>query len=182
MGISIRAYARHRGVTDTSVHKAIRAGRITPEGDGTIDAARADAEWARNSDAPRGGTRSKPVRVALPEHASEAPASLPGSSGSPGAAGTSLLQARTVNEVVKAQTNKVRLARLKGELVDRPQAIAHVFKLARSERDAWLNWPARVSAQLAAKLELDAHTMHVALENAVREHLQELGNLTASVD
>ena len=65
MGISIRAYARHRGVTDTSVHKAIRAGRITPEGDGTIDAARADAEWARNSDAPRGGTRSKPVRVAL---------------------------------------------------------------------------------------------------------------------
>jgi len=31
-------------------------------------------------------------------------------------------------------------------------------------------------------LELDAHTMHVALENAVREHLQELGNLQASVD
>ena len=27
MGISIRAYARHRGVTDTAVHKAIRAGR-----------------------------------------------------------------------------------------------------------------------------------------------------------
>ena len=57
--------------------------------------------------------------------------------------GTSLLQARTVNEVVKAQTNKVRLARLKGELVDRSQAVAHVFKLARAERDAWLNWPAR---------------------------------------
>ena len=36
MGISIRAYARHRGVSDTAVHKAIRAGRITPEADGTI--------------------------------------------------------------------------------------------------------------------------------------------------
>lgn len=176
MGISIRAYARHRGVTDTSVHKAIRAGRITPEGDGTIDAARADAEWARNSDAPRAGTRSKPVRVALPEPASEAPASLPGSPG------TSLLQARTVNEVVKAQTNKVRLARLKGELVDRPQAIAHVFKLARSERDAWLNWPARISAQMAARLGIEPHTMHVALEAAVREHLQELGELRPRVD
>jgi hypothetical protein len=82
MGISIRAYARHRGVTDTAVHKAIRAGRITPEADGTIDADRADREWARNSDA-------------LPAGAS--------------------LQARTVNEVVKAQTNKVRLARLKGD-------------------------------------------------------------------
>jgi hypothetical protein len=96
--------------------------------------------------------------------------------------GTSLLQARTVNEVVKAQTNKVRLARLKGDLVDRSQAIAHVFRLARSERDAWLNWPARISAQMAAKLEVDAHALHVALEAAVREHLIELGELRPRVD
>ena len=96
--------------------------------------------------------------------------------------GTSLLQARTVNEVVKAQTNKVRLARLKGDLVDRSQAIAHVFRLARTERDAWLNWPARISAQMAAKLEVDAHALHVAIEAAVREHLMELGELRARVD
>ena len=47
MGISIRAYARHRGVSDTAVHKAIRSGRITPEADGTIDPGRADRDWAR---------------------------------------------------------------------------------------------------------------------------------------
>ena len=92
------------------------------------------------------------------------------------------MQARTVNEVVKAQTNKVRLARLKGELIDRSDAIAHVFNLARNERDAWLNWPARVSAQMAAKLQVDPHTMHVALEAALREHLQELGDVQAGVD
>lgn len=68
------------------------------------------------------------------------------------------------------------------ELVDRPQAIAHVFKLARAERDAWLNWPARISAQMAAKLGVDAHTLHVALETAVREHLQELGDVRPRVD
>lgn len=179
MGISIRAYARHRGVTDTAVHKAIRAGRITPETDGTIDAARADREWARNSDVPKTGTRAKAAKVAVPEGGTgvggDGPAALP-------TGGASLLQARTVNEVVKAQTNKVRLARLKGELVDRPHAIAHVFKLARSERDAWLNWPARISAQMAAKLNIDPHTMHVALEAAVREHLQELGELRPRVD
>lgn len=159
MGISIRAYARHRGVTDTAVHKAIRAGRITPEADGTIDADRADREWARNSDVPKAGTRAKEAKVVVPETgtpSNDGPAALP-------TGGTSLLQARTVNEVVKAQTNKVRLARLKGELVDRPQAIAHVFKLARSERDAWLNWPARISAQMAARLDVDPHAMHVAL-------------------
>ena len=175
MGISIRAYARHRGVTDTAVHKAIRAGRVTPEADGTIDPDRADREWARNTDTPKKGTQQRADSVTVRESAGEQTAALP-------SGGTSLLQARTVNEVVKAQTNKVRLARLKGELVDRPQAIAHVFKLARSERDAWLNWPARVSAQMAAKLGIDPHPMHVALEAAVREHLQELGELRPRVD
>ena len=72
--------------------------------------------------------------------------------------------------------------KLKGELVDRPQAIAHVFKLARSERDAWLNWPARISAQMAARLGIEPHAMHVALDAAVREHLQELGELRPRVD
>ena len=179
MGISIRAYARHRGVTDTAVHKAIRTGRVTPEADGTIDVDRADADWARNTDSPKRGTNQRAESVVVREVSGEPSAGLPSS---PGTGGTSLLQARTVNEVVKAQTNKVRLARLKGELVDRPQAIAHVFKLARSERDAWLNWPARVSAQMAVKLGLDPHPMHVALENAVREHLQELGDMRPRVD
>ena len=193
MGLSIRAYARHRGVTDTAVHKAIRSGRINALADGTIDPDQADAQWERNTSSPKTGTQRPTIKVKVPEfdgdvggERSGAGAANNTSSGGGGAGsgtgGTSLLQARTVNEVVKAQTNKVRLARLKGELIDRPQAIAHVFKLARSERDAWLNWPARVSAQMAAKLEIDAHTMHVALENAVREHLQELGNLQASVD
>ena len=74
--------------------------------------------------------------------------------------GTSLLQARTVNEVVKAQTNKVRLA----------------------ERDAWLNWPARISAQMAAGLGVDPHALHVALDAAVRQQLQDLGDLQPKVD
>jgi len=185
MGLSIRAYARHRGVTDTAVHKAIRSGRINALADGTIDPDEADAQWARNTSAPKTGTQRPTVKVTVPEVDGDGERSGVGTAtntGSGGGGGTSLLQARTVNEVVKAQTNKVRLARLKGELIDRPQAIAHVFKLARSERDAWLNWPARVSAQMAAKLDIDGHTMHVALENAVREHLQELGNLQASVD
>jgi len=203
MGLSIRAYARHRGVTDTAVHKAIRSGRITPEPDGTVDPNRADLERDPNTDSPRQGTKQKAVTVKFPQgdvsaagvasgstedsigsgpSASQGSNSGGNNGGGGGGGGTSLLQARTVNEVVKAQTNKVRLARLKGELVDRPQAIAHVFKLARSERDAWLNWPARVSAEMAVKLGLDPHPMHVALENAVRDHLQELGDLRPRVD
>jgi hypothetical protein len=165
MGLSIRAYARHRGVTHVAVIKAIEAGRITQQTDGTIDPEQADREWERNTSTSR--------RKSTMQNQTAAESISTGSANG----STSLLQARTVNEVVKAQTNKVRFAQLKGEFVDRPQAIAHVFQLARTERDAWLNWPARISAQLAAKLDVDPHVMHVALEAAVREHLQELGEL-----
>ena len=183
MGLSIRAYARHRGVSHVAVKKAIDSGRITPEPDGTIEPNRADLEWAQNTVSARkpATPKSTPAAAAEPPRArgmeSAEPAAPVLSTG-----GTSLLQARTVNEVVKAQTNKVRLAQLKGDLVDRSQAIAHVFRLARTERDAWLNWPARISAQMAAKLEIDAHELHVAIESAVRDHLIELGELRARVD
>ena len=171
MGLSIRAYARHRGVSHVAVKKAIDSGRITPEADGTIEPNRADLEWAQNTVSAR---KSPPAKTASAAAEPAAPALSTG--------GTSLLQARTVNEVVKAQTNKVRLAQLKGDLVDRSQAIAHVFRLARTERDAWLNWPARISAEMAAKLEVDAHELHVALESAVRDHLIELGDMRPRVD
>ena len=182
MGLSIRAYARHRGVSHVAVKKAIDSGRITPEADGTIEPNRADLEWAQNTVSARKPAPAKvaPAAVELPRARTMEPAEPAAPVLSTG--GTSLLQARTVNEVVKAQTNKVRLAQLKGDLVDRAQAIAHVFRLARTERDAWLNWPARISAQMAAKLEIDAHELHVALESAVRDHLIELGELRARVD
>ena len=118
---------------------------------------------------------AEPVRAPVRD-AAEAPAQTLSSGG------TSLLQARTVNEVLKAQLNKVELARRKEELVDRSQAIAHVFRLARTERDAWLNWPARISAQMAAGLGVDPHVLHVALDAAVRQQLQDLGDLQPKVD
>jgi hypothetical protein len=153
----------------------------------------ADAQWAANTTPTRrsvadvaidkpalqvsAAVREIPQAAARPQRETTEPPTPALSSG-----GTSLLQARTVNEVVKAQTNKVRLARLKGELVDRSQAVAHVFKLARAERDAWLNWPARISSQMAAGLGVDAHVLHVALDAAVRQQLQDLGDLQAKVD
>jgi hypothetical protein len=179
MGLSIRAYARHRGVSHVAVMKAIEAGRVTPEADGSINPERADREWNQNTVSPRKrpATDNQTAPQAVVREQTVEPTTNNLSTN-----GTSLLQARTVNEVVKAQTNKVRLARLKGDLVDRSQAIAHVFRLARTERDAWLNWPARVSAQMASQLNIEAHDLHVILETAVREHLAELGELNPRVE
>jgi len=188
MGLSIRAYARHRGVSHVAVKKAIDTGRITALPDGTIDPDAADAQWAQNTLQPRRAVAQEQASSPKPRRApATSDATPPRDAPEPGttplsAGGTSLLQARTVNEVLKAQLNKVELAHRKKELVDRAQAVAHVFKLARIERDAWLNWPARISGQMASALGVDAHQMHVALEAAVREHLIELGELRPRVD
>ena len=45
MGVSIRAYARQRGVSHVAVLRAAKSGRIPLEADGTIDPAKADAAW-----------------------------------------------------------------------------------------------------------------------------------------
>ena len=184
MGISIRAYAKRRGVSETAVRKAIKTGGFKPESDGTIDPTKADAQWDRNTDAAQ-QRATKPAGKPVPNEAiqsvRETVGESPLSSGL-GSGGTTFLQARTANEVLKAQTNKLRLARLKGELVDRSQAIAQVFKLARAERDAWLNWPSRVSATLAAELGVDPHALHVVLEREVRRHLEELGQFHPRID
>ena len=77
--------------------------------------------------------------------------------GLPAAGGMTFLQARTANEVLKAQERRLRLQQLKGELVDRARAVSLVFRLARDERDAWSGWPARIAAVLAAELGCDTH-------------------------
>lgn len=181
MGLSIRAYARHRGVSDAAVRKAIKTGRIAPEPDGTVDPVKADAAWDRNTDGAQQRQPQRPASQEAIQTVRDTAGEAPLASGI-GTGGTTFLQARTANEVLKAQTGKVRLARLKGDLVDRSQAIAHVFTLARAERDAWLNWPARISAPMAAKLGVDPHALHLTLDTAVREHLLELGELRPRVD
>jgi hypothetical protein len=118
------------------------------------------------------------VRETLRERGEPIAAGIPGSS--PGQAMT-FMQARTANEVLKAQERRVRLQRMNGELVDRAKAVAQVFRLAREERDAWVNRPARVAAMIAAELEVDTHRLHTVLERHVREHLTELAEVRPSL-
>ena len=180
MGVSLRAYAKHRGVSDTAVRKAIKSGRIQAESDGTIDIDKVDRQWDRNTDRAQ-QRKSLGATKAVPKAALDAVADTLGENGNTGGT-TTYMQARTANEVLKAQTHRIKLQPLKNELVDRAKAIAHVFRMARAERDAWLSWPARVSAQMAAELEVDPHQMHVLLECYVRQHLTELSDIQPKVD
>ena len=176
MGLSIRAYARQRGVSHVAVLRAVKQGRVALEPDGTVDAAKADASWERSSDP----TCRKPTAEKLRPVAEAAVGSVRETlkeQGLPASGNVTFVQARTAHEIAKAHLARLRLQERKGELVERAKATALVFRLAREERDAWINWPARVAALMAAELGVEAHPMQKLLETHVRAQLAELAEV-----
>src|SRR5512134_2293665 len=175
-GMSEREYATHAGISRGAVQKARASGRLVLHPDGSIDATASDARRVQATDPAMQRATMRPVPDAavgavsetLREHGLPAPVS---------SGGMTYLQARTANEALKAQERKMRLQKLKGELVDRARATALVFRLARQERDAWAGWPARVAAMMAAELGIGAHAMQTVLETHVRQHLGELADM-----
>jgi hypothetical protein len=187
-GMSEREYAARAGLSRGAIQKAKVVGRLALHPDGSIDAAASDARRAAATDP------SKQRGVRAPEQSpAPAPAHSPKLKPVPNAAlsamgdtlrenglpppaggGATFLQAKTANEVLKSQERRLKLQKLKGELVDRARAEALVFRLARETRDAWVNWPARAAALIAAELGMDPAAMQKVLEAHVRAHLNEL--------
>lgn len=182
MGVSIRAYARHRGVSHVAVMRAIKAGRVPAEPDGTIDQTKADAAWERSTDPGRSRAKPKTTSEKLRPIAEAAVGSVRETlkeQGLPAGGSVTFVQARTAHEIAKAHLARLRLQRMKGELIDRARTTAMVFRLAREERDTWINWPARVAALMASELGVEAHSMQKTLESHVRAHLAELTEVKA---
>lgn len=199
MGVSRRKYAEMRGVSHVAVMKAIQTGRITTLPDGSIDPETANRQWTAQTDpafqrgdhSTRQGVESaREVRKgfkAVPNAAFEAVASILQDEGvepkpsadAPAASsfGVQIQRSRLANDVIKAQTAKVRLQKMNSVLVDRQKGEAKVFELARQERDSWRNWPPRVSANIAAELNVDAHLVELTLEKYIREHLESLSEV-----
>ena len=185
MGMSERQYAAHAGISRGAVQKARAAGRLVLHPDGSIDAAASDVRRAETTD-PARSRRGPAERVRpVPEAAVAAVGETlreQGLAAPPANSAMTFLQARTANEVLKAQERRIRLQKLKGELVERARAEELVFRLAREEREAWVTWPARVAALMAAELSaacseevhVEVAAMQKILEDHVRSHLEEL--------
>jgi hypothetical protein len=182
-GMSERQYATHVGLSRGAIQKARKAGRLVVHADGSIDCAASDARRAVMTDpAKQRPSSTRPKLKPVPEAALSAVGDTlreQGLSAPTGGATTTFLQARTANEVLKAQERRLKLQKMKGELVALDRAKVLVFRLARQERDAWVNWPGRVAAIMAAEFGVEVATMHEALERQVRLHLGELADVRA---
>ena len=175
-GLSERAYAAHSGLSRGAIQKARKAGRLVVYGDGSINAAASDARRAEMTD---------------PDQQRRSTGGDTGFSGP--ADSSSYLKARTALTVYQAQERQLAIQKKKGTLVDRARAETLVFRLALQERDAWVTWPSRIAALIAADLTaevekqsgetvtIEAAILQRVLETHVRAQLDALADLRVSL-
>jgi hypothetical protein len=170
--VSLRGYAKHRGVSLRAVQKAIHSGRIAPTASGKIDIEVADGQWQRNT-GPRPTSRTAaPPRVAtsVARPAPEPPLKAE-TSGQPG---LDYSRARAVRENYLARLTKIEFEERSGNLVSKQEVEVAAFNRYRTFRDNMLNIPDRLAAVLAA--EVDPATIHEMLTGEIRRALQESSN------
>jgi hypothetical protein len=151
--LSLRAYARHRGVSLAAVQKAIQTGRIQTTAEGRIDVAQADQEWERNT------------------HYGTTPATGDGA-----VSGPSYAQSRAIREAYLARLAKIEYEERTGKLISRDEVQVAAFNRFRVFRDNMLNIPDRMAAMLAA--ESDARKVHELLTGEIRKALHEFADGT----
>ncbi|ABK44557.1 conserved hypothetical protein [Magnetococcus marinus MC-1] len=184
MGVSIRQYAKLRGVSDAAVRKAIKAGRISKEPDGTVDPAKADAAWERNTNpaqqreiSANGGANPSANQAANPGYAppanqpqrfaSQTPPSPPLKQGAP-----DYQTSRAIREAYSARLVKLDFEERSEQLVSSDEVKVSAFNLARRVRDRLFTIPHRLSSVLAS--ENDAGVIEERLDQELRKALEEL--------
>ena len=157
IGVSVKECARLLGVSDTAIHKAVKAGRCEKNSDGSVDVEAVRLGMALTADPLRGGQRQAGV---FGEASTGSAVSLPGElpfygseSDAPTASGLAaapvavtaaesgrghrpLLDARTLTEQARAEREQIELAKLKGtlaEIAPITRAVHDAMVAARSE-------------------------------------------------
>jgi hypothetical protein len=152
--MGITEYAEHRGCDLYAVKYAIARGRIALTEDNRIDSDAADAAWADTA------TPKKPKITRAEQEGKDRKYATEAEPGIP------YVDARALREVVEVQRRQLELEARKGILVRKDEVEREAFRLYRRLRDAAMNIPSRLAAQLAA--ETDEHRVFEILEGEIR--------------
>ncbi len=159
MGMNVSAYARHRGVSHVAVLKALNDGRIEREPDGTIDAAKADAAWQKNTNQAHA---RKNAQSASRNAANQ---------GQTAQTGPSFAQSRAIKEAYNARLAKLAYEEKSGQLVSIDAVKSNWFITLRVLRDRTLNLADRLAPLLAA--EMDQRRVTEILDKELRQILSD---------
>ncbi len=157
--MSLRQYAKHRGVALSAVQKAIQTGRVSTLPDGQVDPAAADAEWERN-------TKQYAPAVSRRTDQEEDEGS--------GFGASQYAKARAIREHYQARLAKLDYEERTGKLISKDEVQVASFNKFRQFRDNLMNIPDRLSAMLAA--EVEAGAVHHILTNEIRKALNDFSD------
>jgi hypothetical protein len=183
--VSLRAYARHRGVSLKAVQKAVQSGRIDKSAGGQIDLEAADKSWATRT-APRpamngsvhvmpaqtNGPAQREVKSRLTE-VNDSRIEVPQAELTP-SSGLDYARARAVREGYLARLAKIEFEERSGKLVSRDEVQVAAFNKYRTFREGMLNIPDRLAAVLAA--EGDPAKVHDLLSAEIRRALHDVAD------
>lgn len=181
IGVSVKECARLLGVSDTAIHKAIKAGRCGKNPDGSVDVEAVRIGMSLTADPTRGGQRQAGVfGEAITGSAVSMPGELPfneSDSTKTAPAETSrghrpLLDARTLTEQARAEREQIELAKLKGtlaEIAPMTRAVHDAMVAARSEL---LSLPDRLTPLVTP--EQDPAKVYSLIEHEVQRVCQTL--------
>ena len=153
-GISRRQFAKRDGCSATLVRRALERGHLIAYDDGSINPGLVGTPW-------RDGNRS------------DEPSAPPSPAAPPLEALDTYAGAQRSKENYLAKLRQLEFEVKSGRLVAADGVRNAVFRLARADRDSLMNWPSRVSPELAAELGVDQAAMTIALEKHIRAYLSE---------
>ena len=153
--MSLRQYAKHRGVGLTAVRNAIAYDRITVEkvkGQPKINPETADREWAENTNQAQ----------ARPKN--------PDANASGDLKGPSYAQSRAIKEAYHAKIAKIQFEQQSGKLVDLDEFKDKWLRVVSATRTALLAVPSKVKSQIP-HLTLEEVNL---VDELIREALEEI--------
>lgn len=152
--VSAREFARRAEVDERQVRRALSRGLLNRGADGLLDTSQLDTRWR----SPNARTRERGADKAdVPR-------------GQDGLAAALLAKERALGGLRRLELEQKSNALIPLDLAQRV-----LFECARSVRNDWLNWPARVSPHLAASLGVDPDALMRVLTTAVRQQLEGMG-------
>lgn len=178
---SVAEWAKRHGISRQAAYKRIREHGIPQLSGGKIDFDAADARFAASVNPLQQQRGTKHREVVPPKPPAVVPAADPSRLNRDELAaclaiskalGVSMLAAAQLRaQLVKIEDGNLDLAEKRGTLIDRESVERSAFDRARAERDAWLNWPARIAPMLAAELGINERTLYAALQRELRSEL-----------
>lgn len=201
--VSIRELAKRLNVSDTTIRKAIKKGRIFGSAivGSKVDVQLATSQFNKNKDAAKvrkPKTQKAPTiqkKIAKdvnlvpdeeifansfnnfddfePKASKKRSPYIPDNDDPE----NELTKQRVRKEKAMADMTELKVLEYEGSLVDVEKATLAIFEVMREQRDHWLRFPDRVAANMAARFGIDKVEYKTALVEEVKKHCKDVGDL-----